>query len=171
MLRGYEPTAVDAFIQRTEATLAGLENAFPVTIAEVQAVRFPYVLRGYDPQTVDRLIGVYIARLEGGERGGREPRRVPVSSALWELSDRVERSQFPTTRFREGYDEQDVDTFLDRVVRTLRGTDPQPLNAAQVRATRFSTTRLRPGYDTAAVDALLEEVAAALERHERGGAA
>src|ERR1022692_1931827 len=97
----------------------------------------------------------------------------------------VRNKQFSTTRLRPGYDEEEVDAFLDEVeaeldrliqeneelraklAEVLRGGkvpgpklgerqgDNMPLTPADVRNKQFSTTRLRPGYDEEEVDAFL----------------
>jgi DivIVA domain-containing protein len=96
---------------------------------------------------------------------------------------------FGTTRLRPGYDELDVDAFLDkaeaelsRLIRENNGlrakltefprgqpdlpaTAPAyPLLPEAVRAKRFRGTRLRPGYVTDEVHAFLDEVATELGR-------
>ena len=104
----------------------------------------------------------------------------------------VRNKAFSTTRLRPGYDEEEVDFFLDRVereldllikenqdlraalARVLRGEGgrlsdipPQPvhgLSATDIHNTQFSTTRLRPGYDEEEVDLFLDEVEAEIER-------
>ncbi len=82
-------------------------------------------------------------------------------------ADEVLNSRFQTTKFREGYDQDEVDDFLDRVVHTLRareaGTpDPTALTADDIAATRFRATKLREGYDQDDVDALLDRVGSAV---------
>ena len=82
---------------------------------------------------------------------------------------------FASTQFAEGYDEREVDAFLDEVVAVLRhhegGLPPQdaPMTSERVEAVRFTPTRLRRGYAMAEVDALLEDVVATLRQHETGG--
>ncbi|PKW27651.1 DivIVA domain-containing protein [Phycicoccus duodecadis] len=84
-------------------------------------------------------------------------------------------SHFTTTQLREGYDEREVDDFLDAVVASMRHHDGIPagrkqrlVTAADVRAARFTTTRLRRGYEMSDVDALMDRVAAALDALESG---
>jgi DivIVA domain-containing protein len=80
----------------------------------------------------------------------------------------VKTKQFSTTRLRPGYDEEEVDAFLDEICDTFLGKRTPPLRPDDVRHKQFSTTRLRPGYDEEEVDAFLDEVesrlAAWLER-------
>jgi DivIVA domain-containing protein len=80
---------------------------------------------------------------------------VPDAAALIEL---IRTARFSTTRLRPGYDEQDVDKFLDKLIAGL-GEDGR-LNATRVRDVKFSTTRLRPGYTEQEVDDFLDEVTA-----------
>jgi DivIVA domain-containing protein len=76
------------------------------------------------------------------------------------LIERIRKVQFSTTRLAPGYDEEEVDDFLDKLVKTLG--EGGPLSRSQLRDTMFSTTRLRPGYTMADVDAFLAEVAQAI---------
>lgn len=78
------------------------------------------------------------------------------------MISRIENSRFSTTRFAPGYDEEEVDKFLDELVRIL--SDGDTLDPAMVRDAKFSTTRLRPGYNQEDVDALLDDV----ERYASG---
>ena len=77
-----------------------------------------------------------------------------------DLIERVKNAQFRTTRLSPGYDEEEVDNLLDRVVAVLRESglpDPEELRAVQ-----FTTRRLRPGYVQQDVDGLLREIAEAV---------
>jgi DivIVA domain-containing protein len=69
------------------------------------------------------------------------------------MIDRITNAKFSTTRLKPGYDEKEVDDFLDQVVAQLRaGALPE------VPGARFSPTRMRPGYAQQAVDDLLREI-------------
>ena len=73
------------------------------------------------------------------------------------LGERIRKAEFGTIRFSPGYNEREVDNFLDRVVGILReGALPDP---NELRAVQFTTSRLRPGYVQHDVDRLLEEIA------------
>jgi DivIVA domain-containing protein len=78
------------------------------------------------------------------------------------MISRIENARFSTTRFGPGYDEEEVDKFLDVLVRAL--SDEGTLDPAMVREAKFSVTRLRPGYNQEDVDALLDDV----ERYASG---
>jgi DivIVA domain-containing protein len=76
-----------------------------------------------------------------------------------DLIVRIESATFGTTRFSPGYNEEEVDDFLDKIVAVL-GTAGQP-DQGELAGVRFSTTWLRPGYVQEDVSALLREVAQA----------
>ncbi|MQA16526.1 MAG: DivIVA domain-containing protein [Pseudonocardiaceae bacterium] len=64
---------------------------------------------------------------------------------------------------RKGYDEDEVDTFLDLVEATLRGEGG--VTDTDVRDVAFTSTALfRRGYDPDQVDAFLDEVESELQR-------
>ena len=65
---------------------------------------------------------------------------------------------------KRGYNEDEVDAFLDRIVATLRGTTQYPVTAKDVREVQFSTVMFKPGYLIADVDAFLESIAEVLEQ-------
>lgn len=75
-----------------------------------------------------------------------------------DLARWVEQKQFSTTRLRIGYNEGEVDKFLDSVQDTFSGKRNPPLTPADIRNAQFSSTRIRPGYDEEEVDAFLDEV-------------
>ena len=85
--------------------------------------------------------------------GGYGPVVVPDAEALIEL---IRAARFSTTRLQPGYDEEEVDKFLDKLIADLG--DGGRLDTAEVRDMKFSTTRLRPGYSEQAVDDFLDEV-------------
>lgn len=65
---------------------------------------------------------------------------------------RIRDARFRTTRW-DGYDEREVDTFLEEMIARLNRGESAGQGAAPV----FASTRLRPGYRKADVDALLRE--------------
>ena len=82
-------------------------------------------------------------------------------------ADDVLNAKFQATKFREGYDQDEVDDFLDLVVATLRAREggpatPRPLTAQDVAGQRFQATKFREGYDQDEVDAFLDRVVEAL---------
>ena len=147
---GYRIEDVDTFL---DGILAALGRDAPPAPADVRAVTFPLTSEwhtGYTPREVDRLIGE-LAQLvrEPGASAGLPP-------GVHELVDRIRGCRFGTTR-RRGYDEEQVDDFLDRVMNGLvqgeRGTLQQLAGEA-----RFKTVQLRPGYVMADVDNFLTSV-------------
>ena len=79
-----------------------------------------------------------------------------------DLIERIKNAQFCTTRLSPGYDEEEVDNFLDRLVAILRESDlPDP---DEVRNVQFATRRLRPSYVMEDVDGFLREIAEAATR-------
>jgi DivIVA domain-containing protein len=86
------------------------------------------------------------------------------------LAGDVAAKRFAPTKWREGYDQQQVDDFLARVQATLaeyeRGRPADPLTAEDVVASRFLPTRFRVGYSQDQVDDFLDEVVVELRRHE-----
>jgi DivIVA domain-containing protein len=84
----------------------------------------------------------------------------------------IREQQFATTRLTTGYNEQEVDDFLDRAEFTLdvllQGRPERAtLTAAEVERVQFATTRARPGYDPAQVDRFLDVLAEELRRYEQ----
>jgi DivIVA domain-containing protein len=74
------------------------------------------------------------------------------------LIERISTARFSTTRRGPGYDEQEVDTFLDKLIAGLN--EGGRLDPAEVRGIMFTTTRLRPGYSQQDVDDFLDEITA-----------
>jgi DivIVA domain-containing protein len=85
-------------------------------------------------------------------------------------SEDVAAKKFGTTRWREGYEPQDVDELMERVRETLAGFERRrsinPITAAEVASALFTPTKFREGYDQNDVDDFLDEIVAALREHE-----
>ena len=79
-----------------------------------------------------------------------------------DLIERIKNAQFRATRFSPGYDEEEVDHFLDRLVAILR--ESRRPNPDEVRNVQFATRRLRPSYVMGDVDGFLREIAEAAAR-------
>ncbi|MBB2922370.1 DivIVA domain-containing protein [Cellulomonas cellasea] len=84
----------------------------------------------------------------------------------------VREVRFTRTSFREGYDPDEVDAFLERVATTLGAFASgrpleAPLTREHVEAVRFRPTKFREGYDQDEVDDFLDLVAAALAEAAR----
>lgn len=120
---------------------------------------------------VDALLEQCAAEMESFERGEGSAGFDPTSVVV---------AQFTSSRFGEGYDPDEVDDYLDRVVVQLReyaaqapaevadAVDPT-LTSSGVRGRTFST-RGAQGIDQGEVDAFIARCADALEAHESGGA-
>lgn len=87
--------------------------------------------------------------------------------------------QFPATKFRDGYDQNQIDDYLDEIVRVLSyyealNASPEAevdlsyitVRGVDVREVDFDYTRMRVGYDQDAVDDYLDQVAATLDAYE-----
>jgi DivIVA domain-containing protein len=150
---GYRIPDVDSFL---DGVLAAVRGGEPPSPAHVRHVTFALTQwrTGYVPRDVDRLIGELAQLLR---RPGPD---ADVPPAVHQLVDQIRSSRFGTTR-RGGYDEEDVDRFLDRIMDNLiqgeRGTLQRLAGEP-----RFTTARLRPGYVRADVDSLLASVEHAL---------
>ncbi len=87
------------------------------------------------------------------------------------LAAEVSNARFQRTRWREGYDQDQVDDFLDRVHATLAGYEAgrpvDPLTPEDVTAVRFQPTMFREGYRQDQVDDFIDLVVVALREHTR----
>jgi DivIVA domain-containing protein len=73
----------------------------------------------------------------------------------------VRNVQFGTTRLKTGYNEGEVDTFLDKTITALQQNRAR---ASEVKNVVFASTRARPGYRQPEVDAFLARLASEIER-------
>ena len=76
----------------------------------------------------------------------------PTAMAQW-----VDEQQFSTTGRRRGYDDEEVDAFLDEIRDTFLGKRTPPLTTDEVQNIQFSISKRR-GYEDREVDAFLDEV-------------
>lgn len=143
--------------------------------SDVRAKRFSAGSRGilggfserYPADGVDAFMAECAAALEAHERG-----RGPVSLR----SDDIVVRQFGYTRFGAGYDPDEVDEYLDEIVKAMRvheGAAPAaapPLPAVAAHGVRSKTfaTRGMGAVDREAVDAYLARCADALDAAEHG---
>ncbi|GAB2963614.1 hypothetical protein GCM10027203_81400 [Nonomuraea fastidiosa] len=168
---GYDPVEVDALIGRIESTLGrGSHLLEPVTADEVRSATFRAVRGGYQETAVDFALEAFVVALEAqAKRPVRLAMAEPTGDMLREewfetQAARVERVGFRTGRMGTGYNEDEVDAFLDRIVATLRGTTQYPVTGEDVRNAKFSTVLLRPGYLIADVDSFLAGIADVLDQ-------
>ena len=107
------------------------------------------------------------------------PQRAGVGGLMPRIlrGDDVLNTTFTQTQFRRGYDEREVDDFLDRAVVALRHHESgrpvaeAPMSSRDVEGGRFTQTQFRRGYDEEEVDTLLADLAGTLAQHESGGSA
>ena len=166
--KGYSTEEVDAFIQEIIAALRAWETG-TVVGAPPSADGGP---AGYGGQTAGAPYGVLTSR--------------DVTS-----------KKFVSTRFREGYEQGQVDAFMQKVAETLRAWEtgaaagaPQPddggapghdarpagapagaLTSEDVLNKKLQVTRFREGYEQDEVDELLDDVVQTLRAWETGAAA
>ncbi|RVX37759.1 DivIVA domain-containing protein [Nonomuraea polychroma] len=171
MRSGYDPEEVDALIGRIEATLGRGPHALePVTADEVRTATFRAKRGGYHETAVDFALEAFVVALE---TQAKRPVRLALAEPTGDLlreewfesqAARVERVAFRPGRMGGGYNEDEVDAFLDRIVATLRGTTDFPVTAKEVREATFSTVLFRSGYLIADVDSFLSSIADVLEQ-------
>lgn len=161
MRRGYHCRQVDAFLNHVEVSLGGVFP--PPTAAEVRQAGFELVHHGYDVRAVDEhLDGLEERVLRAQTAGaGRRGRVDPAGEAAYlrdELAGPYLR-RFPrAAALRRGYDRDDVDEFVDRLLAALdgaAGTAPA-VSAEDVRRAPFRPRR--GGYREDAVDEALDRV-------------
>lgn len=167
--RGYHADQVDAFLRSVAATLAGDGG---LTADDVRRVAFPaprFGGRGYQTDQVDEFLDRVRVELES-RQNGRHPvaARLPAAEGGPAIltPEEVHRVRFTASVIdKRGYDEEEVDAFLDLVATTLAHPGPGNLTAEDVREVRFTGSRLGTrGYARDEVDAFLDLVAAALEQ-------
>ena len=67
---------------------------------------------------------------------------------------------FPRTKFRRGYNVQEVDEFLSLAAADLAlPLDKRTLGPEQVTSACFTATQFRPGYDERCVDRVMSQIA------------
>jgi DivIVA domain-containing protein len=159
---GYSCEQVDTFVARIQGTLGRSPlYAPPVTADEVRAVRFARRMHGYRMSAVDEALETYVRELE--DKAGRNRMR---SGEVDQLIGLVRNVRFGTTRLNVGYDEREVDAFLDKMIVALRENRARP---SEVNKAVFATTRMRPGYRQTDVDAFLDRLASEIGRLRAGG--
>ncbi|QKW32369.1 DivIVA domain-containing protein [Nocardiopsis flavescens] len=187
-------------IESTLVALEGGPRTGPlITAEEVRNSRFrtTRLSPGYREDEVDDFLDVVVADLAGrglGRSGPAAPPLPPHPAAGPQAGgaaapgpaggrgrpgppprmtpEHVRDQQFATTRLTTGYNEQEVDEFLDRAEFTLEvlqqgRPERATLSAKDVERVQFSTTRARPGYDPAQVDRFLDVLAEELRRYEQ----
>lgn len=166
--RGYHADEVDAFLELVAATLAGTGV---LTADDVRHVHFDpprFGGRGYQADQVDEFLDRVRIELEIRQRGTRP---VPAGAngsepAALLTPDDVRRMRFTSAPVgRRGYNEEEVDAFMDLVAATLAHGGPGSLTIADVRGVHFTGARLGTrGYARDEVDAFMDLVITALEK-------
>jgi DivIVA domain-containing protein len=141
----YAAADVDAFLSDVAEDLGrgALPDSEYLRNVKFGVTRFG---RGYLAREIDELIRGLQQRLFEATGAG-----ISDSSDMDPMIARISNAQFRTTR-TDGYDQREVDDFLDEVVEALRRCEraaPPPV---------FTTTRRRPGYNKQDVDALMSEI-------------
>ena len=176
--RGYRESEVDSYLERIERTLtaqrAGLDlPADAITSADVHHVTFHksgFSERGYDEREVDDFLDAVEAeldRLSDEAAGAAAPTALVPRSAPGMIGpDQVRTIEFNRAPFgKRGYDEEEVDLFLDRIEATLLGQDT--VSAEEIHSVLFSKPPIgRRGYHEDQVDAFLDRVQATLALRE-----
>jgi DivIVA domain-containing protein len=167
MSPGYREDEVDDFLDLVVADLAGrgLGQPAPPPLP-------PHPGRGGPRQAYPGQPGQGPAY--PGQHGPDRPPNIPPTSPLGPrmAPKDIREKRFATTRLTTGYNEQEVDEFLDRAEYTLEvlqqgRPDRATLSSAEVERVQFATTRARPGYDPAQVDQFLDELAEEFRHYER----
>jgi DivIVA domain-containing protein len=156
--KGYHRRQVDAFLDHIDVALSGALP--PPTAAEVRRAGFELVRRGYDTVAVDAALDALEERVlaaqdrAAGRRGKQDP-AAEVAFLKEELSAPYMK-RFPRAgSWRRGYDIDDVDDFVDKLVVGLEPTG-SPVGVEDVRTVPFRPRR--GGYREDAVDEMLDRV-------------
>jgi DivIVA domain-containing protein len=75
----------------------------------------------------------------------------PLPTERAALIARIKNVQFRPTRFHRGYDEREVDDFLDAVIASL-GASAVPFTPTQIRDREFRQVSFKGGYEIEQVD-------------------
>ena len=167
--RGYHRRQVDAFVSNVEVSLSGM---IPMpTATDIRRAGFELRRGGYDTSVVDAALDelegrvLAVQRLSAGRRGRPDP-AADAAVLRGEISGEY-MQRFPRAgSLHRGYDLDDVDDFVDRVLVALDGGDAagQPLGVDEVRAVVFRPRR--GGYREDAVDDALDHVVEHLMLHQ-----
>lgn len=152
-----------------QASRQGATAGGRLTPDQVRNVAFgkpPIGKRGYNEDEVDAFLD-RVAEQLNSQRGPLPP---PSDGSAVAMGDRLTPEQVRDFAFSKrprgepGYDEAEVDAFLDRVEAALRDPARRTLTAEQVGDVTFSRRRIgKRGYDEAEVDAFLDRVAEQLK--------
>lgn len=149
----YDQSEVDALVARVVATA---ERIGPptVTAAELRNVAFgtPVFGAGYSAEEVDRFIAEAQRWMPQGS-----PQDVVRVQDVQHHREPQQAPSFSRVRFQEGYDSEEVDAFVGRILATVNGQPVDvPVTAQDIENVQFTPVRFRDGYDVNEVDIFLE---------------
>ena len=155
--KGYHPRQVDDFLNHIEVSLSGVLP--PPTAREIREAGFELVRGGYDTAAVDAALDALEEKvLTLAQRVSARHGRIDSAAEAQFLRAELAKpylARFPRAgALRRGYDIDDVDTFIDRVLATLDGSGE--LTLRNVRTAVFRPRR--GGYDEDAVDETLDRL-------------
>src|SRR5271154_1935984 len=145
--KGYGQKEVDDFLDGVVATLSGGKVPDPVMLRNTTFTN-TWLRPGYRISNVRDLLEE-IARYSRSRRPEDKGMAVDREAMI----SRIKHARFGISRLGKGYDEKEVDDFLDDIVGTLGdGRFPDP---ATLRNATFTVAWLRPGYRMGDVRGLL----------------
>jgi DivIVA domain-containing protein len=160
--RGYHCRQVDAFLASVEQSLEG--SYPPMAAATIRRAGFELVRHGYAIAAVDARLDELEERvlIAEGATSGRRGRTDHDTDAQF-LRDQLDKPymrRFPRSRLvRRGYDLDEVDGLVDRVLDRFNGANQESgfeLTVEDVRTAGFKPRR--GGYAEEAVDEMLDRV-------------
>jgi DivIVA domain-containing protein len=160
--RGYHCGQVDAFLATVEQSLEGIYP--PMAAAAIRRAGFELVRHGYSIPAVDAHLDaleerVLVAEGATGGRRGRTDTDTDVQFLRDQLDEPYMR-RFPrSSMLRRGYDLDEVDGLVDRVLARFNGANDKEateLTVEDVRTAGFKPRR--GGYAEEAVDEMLDRV-------------
>ena len=186
---GYEQGAVDAFLDRVITTLQAWETgtatstagaaATPaelLTFHDVMDAKFVATkFEGYEQSEVDAFLDRVITTLQAWDLDSAQP--AGTSQAALTSHD-VLNTKFSIAKFFGGYEQDEIDEFLDEVTETLRAwekrttADPsQPaapgmLTSGDVLNKKFSVGKFFGGYEQDEIDEFLDTIMRTLRDYE-----
>lgn len=155
--KGYHPRQVNAFLNHIEVSLSGVFP--PPTATDIRQAGFELVHGGYNTEAVDAAMDaleerVLVLQTAMAGRRGKVDLQGDIDFLRSELAAPYMK-RFPRAgALRRGYDPDDVDDFIDRVLAALDGQSP--LTVEEVRAAPFRPRR--GGYVEDEVDETLDRV-------------
>lgn len=121
------------------------------------------MLEGYRRQDVDDLLAEVARRRAQGQFAG--------------LADRIRAASFAPTRFQAGYNQDDVDEYLETLIAQVSAEHPEPSRTrpgtgpSRLERPAFRATNWAEGYSIVDVDAFLTEVESRLAQGRTEGLA